>query len=206
HLEIASELFENPEATKSEIKLFFDDLKAFLRRNKSPNYDFVYDQVVGCGEMISTKIISNYLISKEIENTWLDVRDFIKTDETYREGKVDFELTKKKFSELEKGKFYITQGFLGSDPNYFTTTLGREGSDYTAAIIAYCLDAESMTIWKDVPGVLNADPRYFEGTQLLNKISFEEAIELAYYGASVIHPKTMQPLRQKGIPFFVKSF
>ncbi len=206
HLEIAFELFENPEATKSEIQLFFDDLKAFLRRNKSPNYDFVYDQVVCCGEMISTKIISNYLNAIGIENIWLDVRDFIKTDETYREGKVDFELTENKFSELEKGKFYITQGFLGSDPNYFTTTLGREGSDYTAAIIAYCLDAESMTIWKDVPGVLNADPRYFEDTQLLNKISFEEAIELAYYGASVIHPKTMQPLRQKGIPFFVKSF
>lgn len=206
HLEIASDLFEKSEATKSEIKLFFEDLKAFLRRNKSPNYDFVYDQVVCCGELISTKIISNYLNSKGIENTWLDVRDFIKTDETYREGKVDFELTEKKFSELDKDKFYITQGFLGSDPNYFTTTLGREGSDYTAAIIAYCLDAESMTIWKDVPGVLNADPRYFEDTQLLNKISFEEAIELAYYGASVIHPKTMQPLRQKGIPFFVKSF
>lgn len=112
----------------------------------------------------------------------------------------------KNFAALEKNKFYITQGFLGSDPNYFTTTLGREGSDYTAAIIAYCLNAENMTIWKDVPGVLNADPRYFDDTKLLNKISFEEAIELAYYGASVIHPKTMQPLRQKGIPFFVKSF
>ena len=141
-----------------------------------------------------------------IENTWLDVRDYIKTDDSYREGKVDWELTEEKFSELEKDKFYITQGFLGSDPNYFTTTLGREGSDYTAAIIAYCMDVESMTIWKDVPGVLNADPRYFDDAKLLNKISFEEAIELAYYGASVIHPKTMQPLRQKGIPFFVKSF
>lgn len=206
HIKIASELFADSHSTQSEIQLFFDDLKAFLRRNKSPNYDFVYDQVVCCGELISTKIVSNYLNSIGVENTWLDVRDFIKTDETYREGKVDFESTAKNFAQLEKGKFYITQGFLGSDPNYFTTTLGREGSDYTAAIIAFCLDAENMTIWKDVPGVLNADPRYFDDTQLLHKISFEEAIELAYYGASVIHPKTMQPLRQKGIPFFVKSF
>ncbi|MBA5629110.1 aspartate kinase [Moheibacter lacus] len=206
HLRISSNLFEKPELTNSEIQLFFDDLKAFLRRNKSPNYDFVYDQVVCCGELISTKIVSNYLNSIGIDNVWLDVRDYIKTDETYREGKVDFNWTEKNFAALEKNKFYITQGFLGSDPNYFTTTLGREGSDYTAAIIAYCLNAENMTIWKDVPGVLNADPRYFDDTKLLNKISFEEAIELAYYGASVIHPKTMQPLRQKGIPFFVKSF
>ncbi len=206
HLEIAEELFENSVSIKQEIILFFDDLSAFLRRNRSPNYDFVYDQVVCCGELISTKIVSSYLNSIGIENTWLDVRDYIKTDDSYREGKVDWELTEEKFSELEKDKFYVTQGFLGSDPNYFTTTLGREGSDYTAAIIAYCMNAENMTIWKDVPGVLNADPRYFDDTQLLNKISFEEAIELAYYGASVIHPKTMQPLRQKGIPFFVKSF
>lgn len=206
HLRISSNIFEKPELTNSEIQLFFDDLKAFLRRNKSPNYDFVYDQVVCCGELISTKIVSNYLNSIGIDNVWLDVRDYIKTDETYREGKVDFDWTEKNFAALEKNKFYITQGFLGSDPNYFTTTLGREGSDYTAAIIAYCLNAENMTIWKDVPGVLNADPRYFDDTKLLNKISFEEAIELAYYGASVIHPKTMQPLRQKGIPFFVKSF
>ena len=206
HLSISSNLLEKPDATNAEIQLFFDDLKAFLRRNKSPNYDFVYDQVVCCGELISTKIVSNYLNSIGIENLWLDVRDYIKTDESYREGKVDFEITERNFSQLEKDKFYITQGFLGSDPNYFTTTLGREGSDYTAAIIAYCMQAENMTIWKDVPGVLNADPRYFDDTQLLHKISFEEAIELAYYGASVIHPKTMQPLRQKGIPFFVKSF
>ena len=206
HLKIAEELFESSVLIKQEIIVFFEDLSAFLRRNKSPNYDFVYDQVVCCGELISTKIVSSYLNSIGIENIWLDVRDYIKTDNNYREGKVDWELTEEKFFELKKDKFYVTQGFLGSDPNYFTTTLGREGSDYTAAIIAYCMDAESMTIWKDVPGVLNADPRYFDDAKLLNKISFEEAIELAYYGASVIHPKTMQPLRQKGIPFFVKSF
>lgn len=206
HIAIAEELFENAEEIKREICVFFEDLNAFLRRNKSPNYDFVYDQVVCCGELISTKIVSAYLNSIEIKNTWVDVRDFIKTDDTYREGKVNWELTEQNFAQLHKDEFYVTQGFLGSDPNFFTTTLGREGSDYTAAIIAYCLNAESMTIWKDVPGVMNADPRHFKNTQLLNKISYEEAIELAYYGASVIHPKTMQPLRSKGIPFFVKSF
>ncbi|SMC81475.1 aspartate kinase [Moheibacter sediminis] len=206
HIAIAEELFENSEEIKKEIYIFFEDLNAFLRRNKSPNYDFVYDQVVCCGELISTKIVSAYLNSIEVKNTWLDVRDFIKTDDTYREGKVNWELTEENFSRLQKNEFYVTQGFLGSDANFFTTTLGREGSDYTAAIIAYCLNAEGMTIWKDVPGVLNADPRYFKDTQLLNKISYEEAIELAYYGASVIHPKTMQPLRSKEIPFYVKSF
>ena len=147
-----------------------------------------------------------YLNSIGLANEWLDVRDYIKTDSTYREGKVDWKLTESNIAQLPKTGFYITQGFLGSDPNYFTTTLGREGSDYSAAIFAYCTNADSMTIWKDVPGVLNADPRYFNDTELLNHISYEEAIELAYYGASVIHPKTLQPLQQKEIPFFVKSF
>lgn len=206
HTSVTYELFENPLQIRQEILTAFEELNAFLDRNKSPNYDFVYDQVVGYGEMVSTKIISAYLASIDIRNTWLDVRDFIKTDDNYREGKVDWERTCENLNRLNPDDFYITQGFLGSDPNYFTTTLGREGSDYTAAIIAYCLNAESVTIWKDVPGVLNADPRYFDNTQLLNKISYEEAIELAYYGASVIHPKTMQPLRKKQIPFYVKSF
>jgi aspartate kinase len=206
HTTIADELFENSEELHQKINLIFEDLNDFLERNKSPNYSFIYDQVVGVGELVSTKIVSFYLNSIGIENTWIDVRDYLKTDSTYREGKVDWETTEKNFNQLEKERFYVTQGFLGSDSNHFTTTLGREGSDYTAAIIAYCLNAKSMTIWKDVPGVLNADPRYFEETQLLKKISYEEAIELAYYGASVIHPKTLKPLRQKGIPFFVKSF
>lgn len=206
HTTIADELFENSEELHQKINLIFEDLNDFLERNKSPNYSFIYDQVVGVGELVSTKIVSFYLNSIGIENTWIDVRDYLKTDSTHREGKVDWETTEKNFNQLEKERFYVTQGFLGSDSNHFTTTLGREGSDYTAAIIAYCLNAKSMTIWKDVPGVLNADPRYFEETQLLKKISYEEAIELAYYGASVIHPKTLKPLRQKGIPFFVKSF
>ena len=206
HINIAKEVFEDATDVSNEISQFFNDLTSFLRRNKSPNRSYVYDQVVCCGELISTKIISMYLNSVGLNNEWLDVRDYIKTDSTYREGKVDWELTEQNIAKLPKNGFYITQGFLGSDPNFFTTTLGREGSDYSAAIFAYCTNAESMTIWKDVPGVLNADPRYFSDTQLLNHISYEEAIELAYYGASVIHPKTLQPLQQKEIPFFVKSF
>lgn len=206
HIDVAKELFTDATEVVGEISQFFNDLTSFLRRNKSPNRSYVYDQVVCCGELISTKIISMYLNSIGLTNEWLDVRDYIKTDNTYREGKVNWELTEKNIVNLPTSGFYITQGFLGSDPNYFTTTLGREGSDYSAAIFAYCTNAESMTIWKDVPGVLNADPRYFEETQLLNHISYEEAIELAYYGASVIHPKTLQPLQQKEIPFFVKSF
>lgn len=206
HIALAKELFDNPTEVSNEISQFFDDIVSFLRRNKSPNYSYVYDQIVCCGELISTKIISMYLNSIKIHNEWLDVRDYIKTDNTYREGKVNWTLTEENITKLPQTGLFITQGFLGSDLNFFTTTLGREGSDYSAAIFAYCLNAESMTIWKDVPGVLNADPRYFDNAELLHHISYEEAIELAYYGASVIHPKTLQPLQQKKIPFFVKSF
>ncbi len=144
----------------------------------------------------------------ELLNTWLDVRQCIKTDSNYRDANVDWGKTQKLISEnVEKKGITLTQGFLGSETsNNFTTTLGREGSDYTAAIFAYCLNAENVTIWKDVPGVLNADPRYFSKTQLLNHISYREAIELAFYGASVIHPKTLQPLQRKEIPLYVKSF
>ncbi len=142
-----------------------------------------------------------------IKTHWLDVRNFIKTDNNYRDATVDWDLTQKNISKNVKRKnLNVTQGFLGSDENNFTTTLGREGSDYTAAIFAYCLNAESVTIWKDVPGVMNADPRYFENASLLNQISYREAIELAFYGATVIHPKTLQPLQKKEIPLYVKSF
>ena len=186
--------------------MFFDDIESFLRRNKSPNYNFVYDQVVTCGEMISSKILSVYLSDNGIDNQWLDSRDFIKTDANYREGVVDWAETEKNISTLDKKKSFVTQGFIGSDENNFTVSLGREGSDYSAAIFAYCLNAEDMTIWKDVPSVMTGDPRKFENVELLNFISYEEAIEMAYYGASVIHPKTLQPLQKKNIPFFVKSF
>ena len=206
HIQIARGLFDENHHVFSEIKLFFDDIESFLRRNKSPNYNFVYDQVVTCGEMISSKILSVYLSDNEMGNQWLDARDFIKTDTNYREGVVNWEDTEKNISQLDKAKTYVTQGFIGSDENNFTVSLGREGSDYSAAIFAYCLDARDMTIWKDVPGVMTGDPRKFENVELLSNISYEEAIEMAYYGASVIHPKTLQPLKQKSIPFFVKSF
>jgi aspartate kinase len=185
----------------------FADLEYFLRSNKSPNYNFVYDQVITFGELVSTTIVSYYFNEKGLKNNWLDVRNFIKTDATYRDANVDWEQTQKLISKgFKKKSLNITQGFIGSDENNFTTTLGREGSDYSAAIFAYCLSAESVTIWKDVPGVMNADPRYFENAVLLNQISYREAIELAFYGASVIHPKTLQPLQKKEIPLFVKSF
>ena len=208
HYDILKALFTNDtHPIFDRVALLFEEVQGFLAWNKSPKYNFVYDQVVGYGELISTSIVSEFLNEVGIKNNWLDVRNFIKTDDNYRDVKVNWEKTQEKISEgIDKDKFYITQGFLGSDDNNFTTTLGREGSDYTAAILAYCLDANSVTIWKDVPGVLNADPRYFEETRLLHQISYREAIELAFYGASVIHPKTLQPLQRKEIPLHVKSF
>jgi len=206
HIDIAKGLFSESHAVFGEISLFFDDIDSFLRRNKSPNYNFVYDQVVSCGEMISSKILSEYLNDIQFFNHWLDARDYIKTDTNYREGIVNWQETEQNISKLDKINCYVTQGFIGSENNNFTVTLGREGSDYTAAIFAYCLNADEMTIWKDVPGVMTGDPRKFENVELLSHISYEEAIEMAYYGASVIHPKTLQPLKQKNIPFFVKSF
>jgi aspartate kinase len=208
HNQILLDLFEEEKhGVFSAVNALFADLEYFLKNNKSPNYNFVYDQIVSFGELISTTILCHYMNFREVKTNWIDVRNFIKTDATYRDAEVDWELTQKNISKNVKKKMLnITQGFLGSDPNNFTTTLGREGSDYTAAIFAYCLNAESVTIWKDVPGVMNADPRYFENASLLNQISYREAIELAFYGASVIHPKTLQPLQKKEIPLYVKSF
>ena len=208
HYEILDELFEDrsyPVYTKTNY--FFDEMSIFFDRNKSPNYDFVYDQVIGFGELISTSIVSYYLKSVGLDNVWHDCRNLIDTDDTYRDAEVNWENTQQKiFNHINKEELSITQGFIGSDSNNFSTTLGREGSDYTAGIFAYCLNAENVTIWKDVPGVLNGDPNVFENTKLLEQISYEEAIELAFFGASVIHPKTLQPLQQKEIPLFVKSF
>lgn len=208
HNQILLDLFEDEKNTVfTDVNSLFAELDHFLSQNKSPNYNFVYDQVVSYGELISTTIISHYMSFMGIKTQWLDVRNFIKTDNNYRDANVDWDLTQKNISKNVKKKILnVTQGFLGSDENNFTTTLGREGSDYTAAIFAYCLNAESVTIWKDVPGVMNADPRYFENASLLNQISYREAIELAFYGATVIHPKTLQPLQKKEIPLFVKSF
>lgn len=206
HIDIAKGLFPEEHPVYAEINLFFDDIDSFLRRNKSPNYNFVYDQVVSCGEMISSKIVSEFLNESQFGNVWLDARDYIKTDNTYREGVVNWKGTEENIKKLDASKNYVTQGFIASDEHNFTVTLGREGSDYTAAIFAYGFDASEMTIWKDVPGVMTGDPRIFDDVELLSSISYEEAIEMAYYGASVIHPKTLQPLKQKDIPFFVKSF
>lgn len=208
HNRIIADLFEaETHPVISGVDAFFTALTLFLERNKSSDYHFVYDQVVSFGELIATTIVHHYLWEAGIENTRLDARKCIKTDAAYRDARVNWELTRQHITRIiDPSVLYIVQGFIGSDPDNFTTTLGKEGSDYTAAIFAYCLDAGSVTIWKDVPGVLNADPRYFTNARLLHRISYREAIELAFYGASVIHPKTLQPLQRKEIPLYVKSF
>ncbi len=208
HNEILLKLFinENHEIY-NDVKTIFENLKGFLNRNKSPDYSFVYDQIVSNGELLSTKIINAYLNYKGIASNWVDSRDLIKTDSNYRDSDLIWNITQKNISnQIDKRILNITQGFIASDENNFNTTLGREGSDYSAAIYAYCLNADSLTIWKDVSGFLNADPKVFENPILLECISYEEAIELAFYGATVIHPKTLQPLQKKEIPLYVKSF
>lgn len=208
HLQLVSELFTTvPDSLSNRLQELFNEMAYFLEHNKSPNYNFVYDQVVSCGELWSTVIVHAYFNEVGLQANWLDVRNLVKTDDSYRDAVVDWQQTEQNIQQAVQPKLlYVTQGFLGSDANGFTTTLGREGSDYTAAIFGYSLGAESVTIWKDVPGVLNADPRYFDETVLLQQISYREAIELAFYGASVIHPKTLQPLQSKEIPLLVKSF
>ncbi len=208
HLTILKELFENEQhSIYTKVRDLFSDLSTTLDRNKSRQYDYIYDQIVCYGELVSTTIISVYLNENELINNWLDARELIKTDASYRDAEVDWERTQRIIlDKINRNGLTITQGFIGSDTNNFTTTLGREGSDYTAGIFAYCLSADSVSIWKDVPGVLNGDPRVFENTQLLTHVSYSEAIELAFYGASVIHPKTIQPLQRKEIPLFVRSF
>ena len=175
------------------------------------DYDFEYDQIVSIGELLSTKIVSHYLNSVGIPCKWVDARDIIQTDNTYRDARVDWAFTEQTAGELiqpslNSNNVVLTQGFIGCTSENYTTTLGREGSDYTAAILAYCLNAESVTIWKDVPGVLNADPKFFPDAQKFDKLSYYDSIELTYYGATVIHPKTIKPLENKKIPLYVKSF
>ena len=207
HKAIINDLFDKGDAIYKEIDILLGELSWFLARNTSQRYNYVYDQIICFGELLSTKIVSAYLSKIGIDNNWFDVRNYIKTDSNYRDAKVDWNLTQKIITEkLDATKLNITQGFIAANDTENTTTLGREGSDYTAGIFAYCLDAESVTIWKDVPGVLNADPRVFKETTLLEQISYEEAIEMAFYGASVIHPKTLQPLERKEIPLLVRSF
>jgi len=209
HQSVLSDLYNNPNhPVSTAVNQLINELKGFLKTTKSKNHAFVYDQVVSFGEFLSTTIISGYLQEMKLAPIFLDVRTCIRTNTNYRDAVVNWDLTQRSIKNLVKpNRITITQGFLGSEStNNFTTTLGREGSDYTAAIFAYCLNAENVTIWKDVPGLLNADPRYFSDTKLLNHVSYKEAIELAFYGASVIHPKTLQPLQRKEIPLFVKSF
>lgn len=211
HYDIINELFdaENEDLT-AEINDMFVDVEWILEETAVGSFDQTYDQIVCLGELLSTKIVSAYLNTIGIQSNWLDVRDCILTDNNYRDANLDWEETSKRIRKtvppLMNNALVLTQGFLGNTSENFTTTLGREGSDYTAAIFSYCLDATSMTIWKDVAGVLNADPRIFQHATLLKEISYSEAIEMTYYGAQVIHPKTLQPLKSKNIPLFVKSF
>ena len=211
HYDIIDQLFDSDnENLYAEINDMFVDIEWILEETAVGSYDQTYDQIVCLGELLSTKIVSDYLNIIGIPCNWLDVRDCILTDNNYRDANVNWEETehriRKTVPALMKDALLVTQGFLGNTSENFTTTLGREGSDYSAAIFSYCLDATSMTIWKDVAGVLNADPRIFRETTLLKEISYSEAIEMTYYGAQVIHPKTLQPLKSKNIPLFVKSF
>ena len=207
HQEIVTDLFHESHGINGTIQDYIQNIRTFFQENKNTSYNYVYDQVVSIGELISTQIISAYLEQEEVPCEWLDIREIIHTDDNYRDVRVDWDKTVANIEkQIDRTTLYITQGFIGRNREGHTTTLGREGSDYTAAILAYGLDADSVTIWKDVPGVLNADPRYFKETQLLHQISYREAIELAFYGASVIHPKTLQPLQRKEIPLHVKSF
>jgi aspartate kinase len=211
HYSIMEELFPDKDHDiYAEISDMFVDVEWILEENPVGGFDQIYDQIVSLGELLSSKIVAAYLNEAGMKAHWLDVRDCILTDNNYRDANIEWEETerkiKKNVSDLKGQGFIITQGFLGITSENFTTTLGREGSDYSAAIFSFCLDATSMTIWKDVPGVLNADPRLFKDATLLEKISYSEAIEMTYYGAQVIHPKTLRPLQRKNIPLYVKSF
>ena len=206
HSQICEDLFPKEHGVFMELEIVLGKLNGFLATNRSKNYDFIYDQIVSFGELLSTKIMSAYLQYVDIPNTWLDVRTCIHTNNNFRDAKVNWERTERNINKFITANLTITQGFIAGGVNNQTTTLGREGSDFTAAIFAFCLNATNVTIWKDVAGVLNADPRYFNSTTLLQQISYKEATEMAFYGASVIHPKTLKPLENKQIPLFVRSF
>ncbi|SKB39412.1 aspartate kinase [Parapedobacter luteus] len=211
HASIVRALFtDTSHPVYNEVSNRFVEIEWILEEAPADPYDYLYDQIVSVGELVSTTIVSHYLNHIGIANKWLDARDYIATDNTHREGKVDWHVTRERVQrdlpQLLENQLAVTQGFIGSTSENFTTTLGREGSDYSAAIFAASLEAESVTIWKDVPGVLNADPKWFDETQLIPELSYLDAIELTYYGATVIHPKTIKPLQNKNIPLYVKSF
>jgi aspartate kinase len=211
HYAVMRDLFDANDEVFTTISDTFVEGEWVLDEAPNEDYDYMYDQLVCMGELVSTRILSAYFNKAGLNTQWLDARDVVITDNTYREGWVIWDKTRTNIQKvvppmLATGGFVLTQGFIGSTTENFTTTLGREGSDYSAAIFAHCLDAESMTIWKDVPGVLNADPRLFENVIKLDRLSYKEAIEMTYYGATVIHPKTIKPLQNKSIPLYVKSF
>lgn len=212
HLHVLNGLgFKNDHDIFRQLDNVFTEIDWVIEAGTSKGYAYVYDQIVSQGELISTKILSAYLNENGFANQWLDARDIIQTDNTYREGQINWALTegliRHKITELQKkDKIILTQGFIGSTSENYTITLGREGSDYTAAILSYCLNAEEMVVWKDVPGVLSADPKYYIDAVKLQEVSYLDAIELTYYGATVIHPKTIKPLENKNIPLRVRSF
>ena len=211
HYQIINELLPQTQSHAfDEIENIFIELECLLEAEPDHSFDYHYDQIVSYGEILSTKIVSTYLNEAGLKNRWMDAQNFISTDNTYREGKVNWTLTNEKIAKTLKPivlkKMVITQGFIGRSNANATVTLGREGSDYSAAIFAFCLDAESVTIWKDVAGVMNADPKRFAEAVKISGLSYNKAIEMAFYGATVIHPKTIQPLLNKEIPLYVKSF
>lgn len=212
HLQTARALLEENAAEASALlESFFTEVEWLLHDRPVRAYDYYYDQVVCTGELLSTAILSAYLKHRGIENQWLDVRDIIRTDDNFRDATIDWEHTRSQVNAQVKPifattRFVITQGFIGATDENESTTLGREGSDYTAAIFANLLDAESLSIWKDVEGVMNADPRLIADAQLMPELNYDEVIEMAYYGAQVIHPKTIKPLQNKSIPLQVKCF
>ena len=208
HLQLANDLSDQPTDGLNDL---FTEVEWLLHDKPVRGYDYYYDQVVCIGELISTAIISNYLNAADIKNKWIDVRDIIRTDDNFRDAKVDWPFTNSRVQNaiaplFEEYNIIITQGFIGSTDENESTTLGREGSDYTAAVFANLLDAESQTIWKDVQGVMNADPKVYAEAKWIKELNYREVIEMAYYGAQVIHPKTIKPLQNKGIPLYVKSF
>lgn len=208
HIKICNELF-NESKTPESVKKIINELENKLRIIPSLDFNFEYDQVVSYGEMISTIIVSEYLNSINQKNRWIDIKSCLKTNDRYRDAIVDWDLTEKLVPQIfnfENEKLYITQGFIGATPSNITTTLGREGSDFTAAILGNVLNAEDVSIWKDVPGVLSADPKKMQGTVKIKSLSYREAVEMTHSGAQVIHPKTMKPLHNKGISLYVKSF
>jgi len=212
HLAVIQKLYDNGSKAKAieDVKKITEGTRKFLNENTSRNYNYIYDQVVSIGEYLSTTIVSDYANSLGLKNTLLDAKQVLFTDNAYTEGKVDFVKTEKTISEkvlpLVKNGFVITQGFVGATPEGFATTLGREGSDYTASIFAYSLNADRMTVWKDVEGIMNADPKEFPEAEFISEMTYHEAIEMTYYGASVIHPKTIKPIQNKNIPLEVRSF